>query len=221
MSAIEQCDRKAYMSMSVVEGDLLMCARAFQIQMVDSYSTKTNNTNTNMLSRAHCVRVQALTTFFPTSTPSPGQQLHPFRLLTLRILVRQDLLVDEHGLHVEEGMVEGVRIARMHAGGFALSADTETWVDIILYIALVRCVSARRAKHIRATHWHKPRTVAQSEDCRHGWKVPAICSRSPGATHRCIWRVIEVVSVGLFKNWMPFHRLLSSPRSINRSRTLF
>lgn len=64
-------------------------------------------------------------------------------------------------------------------------------MDTILYIA----VSARRAKHIRATHWHNPRTVAQSAEYRHGQKVPAICSQSPGATRRCIWRVKKVVSV--------------------------
>ena len=73
MLAIEQCDHKTYMNMSVIEEDLLMCAYAFQIQMVDSYSTKTNNTNTNMLSRTHGVRVQALTIFFPTLALSPGQ----------------------------------------------------------------------------------------------------------------------------------------------------
>ena len=70
-----------------------------------------------MLSRARGVRVQALTEFFSTSTLSPGRQLHPFCLLMLRILVRQDLPVDEHGLHVEEGMAEGVCVARMHAAG--------------------------------------------------------------------------------------------------------
>ena len=118
-----------------------------------------------MLSRVRGVRVQALTEFFSMSTLSPGRQLHPFHLLMLRILVRQNLPVDGHGLHVKEGMAEGVHVAHVHvAGGSALSADTEMQVDTILYIA----VSARRAKHIQATHWHNPRTIAQSVEYYHG-----------------------------------------------------
>ena len=140
------------MNMSVIEEDLLMCAYAFQIQMVDSYSTKTNNTNTNMLSRTHGIRVQALIIFFPTLALSPGQQLHLFHLLTLCILVCQDILVNDHRLYVKEGMVEGVCVAHVYTGGSTLSAGAERWMDIILYIALMRCVSARQAKHIQATH---------------------------------------------------------------------